>query len=129
MIIPTLRRIVKDDLAKQGQLPPWIDGLLSPLNEFMDRLTLALRQNLDFANNFSGQMVTQKLTHGVTQNITTSAKLQVIGVIPLYFSDLSMDSFGWVRKQNGVIGVTITYKNGTAATAANVTMQILYKQG
>lgn len=126
MIIPVIRRILKEDLSKAGQLPPWIDSFLSPLNEFIDRITLSLRNNLTFSDNFSGKQVTVNLTHNVGLDISSGATTKVIGVIPLYYSDLAASSFGWVRKNNTVINVTINFVGGSSTTKADVTLMILY---
>lgn len=126
MIIPLLKRILKEDLARQGQLPPWIDALLSPLNEFIDRITTSLRGNLTFSDNFSGKFLTINLTHAVETIVASGAKVKVVGVLPLYFSDLQMESFGWTRKSDNSVGLTIKFVGGSSTTKADCSFQILY---
>lgn len=130
MKITTVRRISKEDLIKSGgALPPWVDPMISVINDIFDRVVTALRNNLAFTDNFLGNQVVVTLTHDVKQEVSVPPQNRVIGIIPLYFSDYFMDSFGWVRKSNGNIDVTIKFVNGSGppVVSADCTLMILYQ--
>lgn len=119
MILGVIKRISKDDMAKFEKLPGWIDALLNPLNDFIEKVGLALQNRLTFRDNFLGKISTAHLTHGVELEINpypgTRGSLRVIGVIPLSTGGLYIDAFKWTAKQNGNIGVTVNFLGGTEA--------------
>jgi hypothetical protein len=120
MKLGLLKRIPKEQLAKSGDLPKWIDALLDPLNEFIEKVGLALQARLTFEDNFLCKVAEQKIVDGLATEINpyrdaTQKNLKVIGVMVLSSGSLLVESFGWVRKTNGNIDVTINYASGTEA--------------
>jgi hypothetical protein len=130
MKLGTIKRISKDDLARSGDdLPKWIDALLDPLNQAIEKFTLALSGGLTFDDNFSSKRVSLTFTHATEQLVNPfpqgSRKLRVIGVLPVSCGNESIDAFKWVVKTDGSIGVTFQFDGGTSATQAVCSIIIL----
>jgi hypothetical protein len=127
MKLGILKRIPKENLQQAGDLPKWIDVLLDPLNSFIESIGNALQGRLTFEDNFLCKVDTQTYTAGVELLINpyreNQSNLRVKGVIPLYANGSIIDTFGWVRKQKGNIGVTFSFAGGV--TAASCTILIL----
>ena len=70
MKLSTIRRILKEDLQKAGDIPDWVDQLLTPLNQFIDVITIGLRNGVTLSENMSGKLVTIKLDHGVESQVS-----------------------------------------------------------
>lgn len=119
MKLGLLKRIPKEQLSKAGELPGWIDALLDPLNEFIEKVGLSLQGRLTLEDNFLGKMVTQEFTSGTELEInprnSNQANLAVQGILILQSEDLLVTSWGWQRKTNGNIGVTVNFATGTIA--------------
>lgn len=127
MRLSTIRRILKEDLARSGDLAKWVDALLSPLNEFIDQVVSALRNNLTFVDNFACKLVTQKFVSGTEYEINPQSKTKVSGVLLLDSGGMLVTSFGFYRKTDGNVGVKVTfsnYVNGTTASGVSATMSI-----
>lgn len=126
MILGVIRRIAKEDLTKLGKVDPWVDGLLTPLNDFIEKVGLALQNRLTFKDNFLGKVSIHEFTHDTELEINpypaSRGSLNVAGVIPVTTGDVFIDAWKMVRKQNGNIGVTIKF---TGATTAKVKLHIL----
>ena len=125
MKIASVRKIFKEDIAKTGDVPAWINSLLDPINQFLDTITLALRNNLDLANNFAGKLIQTKFTHDVTLDVNPGTNGKIIGVIPLSGGQQAITSFKWVRNDNGTIGVTFGFTAG-GTTADTCTLFVFY---
>lgn len=114
-----IKRIDKGDLSKAGDLPSWIDALLQPLNDAIEKFGTALSGKLTVRDNFLGNIVSQKLTSGVEKEINpypSGVKGKVIGVLPYDTNGSEWTSFNWTRKTNGNIGVKIGLVSATDAT-------------
>ena len=120
MKLGLLKRIPKEQLAKSGEVPPWLDGLLDPLNEFIEKVGLALQSRLTFGDNFLCKVVTQKFTSAVAGEVNPRASgqenLRVAGVLALDVSGEEITKLKWARKTNGNIDVTLTFTSGGEAT-------------
>lgn len=126
MKIGSISRILKDDLAKGGAVPAWVEYLISPLNEFISVATQALRGNLTFQDNFLCKQTTLELTHGVEVEVNPQSSLKVIGMIPLNALKESVDASGFRLKSSGLVGVTFYFRGGVAATKDTVTFLLLF---
>lgn len=119
MILGVIKRISKDDMAKIEAPPKWIDALLNPLNDFIEKVGLSLQNRLTFRDNFLGKIVVTNFTHNVELEINpypgTRGSLRVTGVLPLSTGEVFIVGFKWVSKQNGNIGVTIKLDGDTEA--------------
>lgn len=120
MILGVIKRIAKDDLVKLGDVPKWIDALLTPLNDFIEKTALAMQSRLTMKDNFLGKQVSLVFTHNTELIInpypTTRGSLKVGGVVPLTTGGVFITGFKWVTKQDGNIGVTAQLSGATAAT-------------
>lgn len=130
MKLGTIKRISREDLAKAGgELPKWIDAMLDPLNQAIEKFGIALGGQLTFADNVLCKKVKIKFTHGVEQLVnpfpTGVRQLTVEGVLPISTGDKTLDKFKWVSKTDGSIGVTFQFDGGTSTTEATCTLIIL----
>jgi len=119
MKLGLLKRIPKEQLAKAGKLPDWIDALLAPLNEFIEKVGIALQGKLTFDDNFLCKPVFQSFDSGVEKEINPynegQQTLSVDGVILLSSGTKRVSEFGWYRKTNRNIAVTIAFAGGGSA--------------
>jgi hypothetical protein len=123
MKLGIVKRILKDDLARSGDLPSWIDQLLQPLNDVIEKVGLALQNRLTFSENFLCKTISQKFASGTEYEINPTAtgqsiKLKPTGVLLLNPGGGLVSSFGWYQKTNGNIGVTISFSNVSSATCS-----------
>ena len=52
--LPTIKRVQRSDLG--GDIPQWVDSLLSPLNQFIEEVYSAFNRNLTIPENVKGQI-------------------------------------------------------------------------
>jgi hypothetical protein len=121
MKLGVVKRISRDDLAKAGgEMPKWLDALLDPLNDFIEKVGLGLLNRLSFRDNFLGKVVELKFTHDIEQEINpypdNRGSLRVTGVLPVSTGEAFIEAFKWTQKQNGNIGVTVRFSGTTEAT-------------
>jgi hypothetical protein len=121
MILGVIKRISRDDLAKTGEaLPKWLDTMLTPLNDFIEKVGLALQTRLTFKDNFLGKVFESKFTHNTELEINPypaqRGALRVIGVVPVSTGSVFITGFKWLHKSNGNIGVTIKFDGATEGT-------------
>lgn len=117
MKIAAIKTIVREELAKFGDLPKFVDPMLQTLNQFINQVGTALKGNLTFEDNFFCRQKVVTLTSGVAQEINPdpSKRFKVIGVICLDSGGLGVDKFNWVQVSNGNVQVTINFNSGTSA--------------
>lgn len=127
MILDTVKRILKEDLARAGALPVWIDALLGPLNEFIEKIARALQGNLSFKDNFAAKIITLQMTHNTAKEISPGSKMRVTGVLLQDSGSQMITSFGWARKENGNLNfiVKFTKFDGTASTPTTMSFVVL----
>ena len=114
MKFSSIRRILKEDLTKKEETPKWVDGLLGPLNDFLEQTVRALSGRLTFTENLQSVVKSVELTHAVAKDIATGSSLRIAGA---WLSDADggfVEGFGFVRKTNGTL--TVTAKFDTAQT-------------
>lgn len=127
MKLGVVKRIDKADLAKGGgEIPKWIDALLDPLNQFIEKVGLALQNRLSLVDNFLGKEFSAEFTDSEELEINpypdSSRTSRVRGVIPLTTGEVYVTAWKWTQKSNGNIGVTFQFSGATSAT---VRIQIL----
>lgn len=130
MRLGTIKRISRDELTKSGEeLPKWIDAMLDPLNQAIEKFTLALSNGLTFDDNILAKRTKLSFTHNVEQLINPfpqgSRNLAVVGVWPVSAGSQAIDKFKWVSKTDGSIGVTFQFDGGSPSTEAVCTIIIL----
>jgi len=109
MKLPIIKSIRREDLATSGQIPPWIDKLLAPLNQFIEQVGVAVTGRLSVGDNLACKYITQNFTHNVELEINTNDRRRVVGMVPVFASDKKMAGHGFTYKNNGNIGVTILF--------------------
>jgi hypothetical protein len=124
MKITAIRRILKEDLEKGEKVPAWVDALILPLNQFLEQVTIGLRNRLTFRDNFQSVIKTVSVSSGVQSEISSGSNLKVQGVLILDSDEKQVTGFGFKRLSNGNIGVTVTLSGGGTA---DVTFLILFE--
>lgn len=120
MKLGILKRVSKEDLARSNEpLPKWLDQLLQPLNDFLEKAGNALQNRLSFNDNFYCKPLTLKFSDNVAQEInprTDFAKnARATGVLLVGTSGEKVTSFTWEQLVNGNISVTIEFDTATDA--------------
>jgi hypothetical protein len=123
MKLGIIKRILKDDLAKGGEVPAWMDYLLQPLNDFIEKVGLALQGRLTFSDNFLCKTVTQSFNTGQSYTLnpkltSQQATLKVLGVLLMDTGGATVTGWKWVRNSNGTISVVITFSDVSSATCS-----------
>jgi len=72
--LPTIKRVQRSDLG--GDIPEWVDSLLSPLNQFIEEVYSAFNKNLTIPENVKGQI--KNLTFRTSSNYTSSKEFTEI---------------------------------------------------
>ena len=68
--LPTIKRVQRSDLG--GDIPEWVDSLLSPLNQFIEEVYSAFNRNLTIPENVKGQI--KILSFRTSSNYTSASK-------------------------------------------------------
>jgi len=72
--LPTIKRVQRSDLG--GDIPEWVDSLLSPLNQFIEEVYSAFNKNLTIPENVKGQI--KNLTFRTSSSYTSSKEFTEI---------------------------------------------------
>jgi len=111
MKLPSQKRILREDLK---DAPSWVDGLIDPINSFMETTYQALNKNIsseNLAEQIKELTVITPSTYPVMDNITfqSSLKTKAIGcvVIQAFIKSTYVPAAGpvyipWIE-ENGVI--------------------------
>jgi len=126
MKLGLVRRISKEDMARHGDVPKWMDPLLETLNDFIEKITTALSGNLSFPDNFLCKEHTQDFKSGIAYTINPHidgrTQTKAYAVVPLDTNGATIDKFLWQKLTSGNISVTFTF---SAATTNKCTILIL----
>lgn len=125
MKIGIVKRILKEDLAKTGEVPSWVDALIQPLNDAITRFAQALTNNLTLSDNMLGRQYTIELSHGVETVVNPQSRIRPLGILVLDAVGSQIDSYGMDRKQDGTLGITVRFVGGSSGTKATVTFFVL----
>lgn len=116
-----VKRLLKESLAGQGDLPGWIDTFIYIFNQAIDPIVSALTGRLTFADNHSGLYTTLSFTQGVSLEINPSVKGKVTGLVPMgAAAPYLISSFGYTIKQNGNVGVTLGFSTASSGVVTAV---------
>jgi hypothetical protein len=118
MKLPVIRKIRKEDLG--GEAPAWIDRLLSPLNQFIEQVGVAITGRLTIGDNISGRIISQEFEHNVELEIGLSDNRLVLGIVPLFADGFLISAYGWEKKDNGNIGITVQFSAGSGETDCKI---------
>lgn len=128
MKLGLIRRISKEDMARHGDIPKWVDPMLDTLNEFIEKITTALNGNLTFADNFLCKEYSQDFQSGtaytVNPQIDGRTQLRPYGVLVVDTNGATIDKVLWTKLATGSISVTLTF---SAATTNKCTILILLR--
>lgn len=113
----TVRRIQKEDLARSGELPNWVDPLIVTLNQFMDSVVVALAGRISFADNIQCKVITQDFVSGTELVVNPQSSLKPIGIIPIMSQTTEIDSWKMSYKSSGQVGITLTFVGGGTQSA------------
>lgn len=121
MKLGIIKNISRDDLARAGgEMPKWLEAMLSPLNDFIEKVGSSLQNKLTFEDNFLCKRVSlefatgeEKLINPKTDNL---GNLRAIGVLILSTGGIKIDKWKWRQATDSSIGVTIDFDGGTSAT-------------
>lgn len=72
--LPTIKRVQRSDLG--GDIPVWVDSLLSPLNQFIEEVYSAFNKNLTIPENVKGQI--KNLTFRTASNYESAKEFTEI---------------------------------------------------
>lgn len=126
MKLGLIKRISKEDMAKHGEVPKWMDPMLDTLNDFIEKTATAFNGNLSFGDNFLCKEHSQDFKSGtsytVNPNIDGRTQTRPYGVLPIDTNGAEIDKFLWEKLASGGISVTFTF---TAATTNKCTILIL----
>lgn len=127
MKLDVIKTIRIDDLKNAGgDVPAWMDTLLFQLNAFIEGVGRAIQGNLTFTDNMLCRVKQYTFTHGVELVINPqSNNIKVLGMIPVDGGGQVIDTYGFTRKTNGNIGVTLSFSGGTSSTTSVCTILIL----
>lgn len=129
MKLNTVQRIQKEDLAASGELPGWIDALLTPLNNFITQLFILTQNNVTLSDNVGCNVLTLNFKSGVPAAVTVQSSLRVTGIVPMDASGNIITGYGFTRNTNGTLGVVIKFTDasGNAVTASQpITIAIYF---
>jgi hypothetical protein len=115
MKLAVVRRIAKEDLQRSGEVPEWVDGILGPLNGFIDQIVTILRNRITFSDNMLGKKVEIQFTHGVAKEVSVPTNSRVIGISPIDAENDQIIGYGFTRPSSGLIGITIRLQSGGSA--------------
>jgi hypothetical protein len=110
-LFSVIRRISREDLAKRGEVPAWIDELLQPLNDFMDQTVSTLRGGITFSN-ISHKEVKFRFTSGTESQFSVPSNRRVAGIQVVEALNKTITGYGFTRKSNGNIGITVKFDGG-----------------
>lgn len=112
MKVGTIKKILKEDLAKFGKLEAWVEPFISTLNGFIEPVVRTLSNNLTFADNFACKVIEQKFTSGTAAEVSVPAGRRVYGILPVEALNKEITSYKFTRKVNGNISITLTWTGG-----------------
>ena len=117
MKIPVVKRIQKEDLERAGEkLPAWLEPMLTTLNQFIDPVVTALNGRLSTRDNFLVKIIEQSFTSATELAINPLSQSKVQAVFVEYAGGKTLSGLKWVYKDNGSIGITLTFSEGGTAT-------------
>lgn len=123
MKLPVIRKIRKEDLG--ADVPGWVDRMLSPMNQFIEQVGVAITGRLTFEENMSGKIINQSFTHNVALEISLQDSRDPLGIMPIYSQGQNISAYGWERLDNGNISITLQFASGSGTASSRVL--VIYK--
>ena len=117
MKLSVVKRISKESIDQSSKsLPSWLDNLLAPLNDYLEKMYLAVSGRLTFADNFYSTTVTVELTHNTQKTIGTQTNAQVLGCLLVNSGGAMVTGFTWENAKTSQVNVTVQLSGATTAT-------------
>ena len=120
MKLPTIKKILREDLK---EAPSWVNGLIDPLNSFMETVYQALNKNITLSENVASFVTefTYTTPSGYpigqgTFSISNTLKTRPIGVLPLQV----YDKITYVPAP-GPVYIPWAYQNGNLIEISTIT--------
>jgi len=108
-----VKRISKEDMARHGEVPKYLDPMLETLNTFIEQVTTILSGNLTFADNFLGKEVFLDFADNAEQIISVEvngkSQFRPYAVTLADTGGAEVDSFTWRVLSSGKLGVNIKF--------------------
>lgn len=121
MKLSTVKRITKESLSTSSKdLPAWIDNFLAPLNDYLEKMYIAVSGRLTFGDNLQSTVVTVNLTHNVELKVNTQSSLSVLGCLLINSGGTMVTGFKWVGLTTSTVGLTVQLSGATSATCTVV---------
>lgn len=100
--LPEFKRVSREDLK---DAPDWVEGLIGPLNSFMDSVTRGLNKNITFQENIRGAIKDLEFTTSSTYNTGT-------------FTPVTFTYGGGALRPQGVVILQLRQENGAIIKTA-----------
>src|SRR4030095_16438419 len=89
MKLQNIKRLTREEVP---EAPDWIEKVLTPFNQFMEQVTVALQGRLKFGDNLAGTIKTFGFSDNTELLIKNPLPQKPVGVIPI-FSDQIIDTY------------------------------------
>lgn len=107
MKIPIIRKIRKEDLG--ADIPQWVEKMLSPLNQFIEQVGVAVTGRLSFGDNIASKLIDISLTHNLPIEVNVNDRRQVLGVVPIFCQSDTITGLSFSQLSNGNISVRVLF--------------------
>ena len=126
MKLPIIKKIQKEDLQTGEKLPAWVDRMLSPLNQFIEQVGIAVTGRLTFGDNMAGKFIEESFVHNVSKELNPNDSRIVYGIVPVFCSGDTITGSSWTVLSNGNISVKILFASaGTESRSCR--LLVLFK--
>jgi hypothetical protein len=126
MKLPIIKKIQKEDLQTGEKLPAWVDRMLSPLNQFIEQVGIAVTGRLTFGDNMAGKFVDEFFVHNVAKELNPNDPRIVYGLAPVFCSGDIVVGSSWTVLSNGNLSITLLF-NGAGTDSRSCRLLILFK--
>ncbi len=128
MKLGLIKRISKEDMARYGEVPKYMDPLLETLNTFIDRVATSLNGNLSFGDNVLCKEYSQSFAsataYTINPHLDGRPNASPYGVLVLDTNGAELTKVLWSKLASGNISVTLTF---STATTNKCTLLILLR--
>ena len=126
MKLPIIKKIQKEDLQTGEKVPGYIDRILSPLNQFIEQVAIAITGKLTIGDNVAGKYIDETFTHNVAKELNVNDTRAVGAVVPVYCANDLIVGYGWERLTNGNIQITLLFNSG-GTSSRSTRLMVLFK--
>jgi hypothetical protein len=109
MKLPIIKKIQKEDLQTGEKLPAWVDRMLTPINQFIEQVGIAVTGRLTFGENMAGKFIDGTFVHNEAKELNPNDARVVYGVVPVFCSGDIIVGTSWTVLTNGNLSMTILF--------------------